>query len=130
LSTNQSESPFDRIFELGTPLDGATEPVITLTHLILEEAIHAGVERIHMSTVGSVQWSVRAEWHEVMKVPLFASTRVINRIKIMANLQLSKRAQHGTVHVRLNERVFHWPVRTSPGADGNEEVILDCQLTR
>ncbi len=123
---------FARLYDLSILPDATAQPIITLTDLILEEALSASAARLHVAPlaqdIGSVRFFVQDDWNEVLKFP--GCSRVVNRLKIMANLDITKKGrQEGTVHLRMKTgTLVDLPILTNASVNKAQEAFLDCPL--
>lgn len=120
--------PFDRVHDVDAEQPG--RPVVRLLNLIVSECVLSGSERIRLGPEPDdkgmpIRFGRGDDWRHVMTVPLPAHAQLVNRVKVMANLDITRHVtQRGELHIRLREveRVFH--VLVTPGAAGVEEVLL------
>jgi len=107
------------LFRQAFDLDIAQEtqrPVVRLCHLILTEGMLTDASAIRLQVLdgdnGGVEYEVAGSWRMVMQIPIQAFRSVINRLKVMAALDISRRpSQVGEVHVRLKGTVRILPIR-------------------
>lgn len=102
---------FRRVFDLegraGVPTgEFGQRPVVRLCNLILVEAFMNQAKEVKLSecdpTAGSVEYLIGEEWRPVMRIPIQAHRLIINRLKVMAGLDIAKVPdQEGELHVRF-----------------------------
>jgi type II secretory ATPase GspE/PulE/Tfp pilus assembly ATPase PilB-like protein len=89
----------------------AQGPVARLCNLMISEGLYANGDelRVCAPTTESAQVQLHREgtWVDIMRVPAQAQSPVVNRLKVMANLDIAKRPlQEGTLKVRLQGQVL------------------------
>lgn len=107
-------------------LDAA--PIVKLTNLVLREAIARGASDIHIepgSEQGEVRFRVDGVLRRFTSIPLPAMRRVVSRIKILADLDISDRLrpQDGSARVELRGRPYDLRVSTVPMRDAEKLVL-------
>ena len=116
---------FRREFDLEGETSGST-PVAKLCNLILAEGLEHGARAIRLRPAdawGEVDYETAGEWRTVIKVPLPAYGPLVNRLKIMAALDISRiPIQQGEVHVRLKGALRVWRIQVE--VHGSHEHAL------
>lgn len=120
-----------QLFRREFDLDGAQEalpPVVRLCHLILAEGIISGASAIRLQAIdgdrGGVEYESAGSWRMVMQIPIQALGPAINRLKVMASLDISRQpSQVGEVHVRLRGAAHILRIQTEL-KDSNEVATL------
>jgi len=106
---------FRRVFDLDAGQE-APHATVQLCHLILAEGLRNEAGTIRLQAIdadkGGVEYEVAGTWRMVMQIPIQAFGPVINRLKVMAALDISRQpSQAGEVHVRLEGAVHILPIR-------------------
>ncbi len=96
---------YRREYDLDAP-QGSQRPVVRLCDVALTEGILNGADAIRFQVVdkdrGGVEYEIGGAWRQVMQVPLPAFAPLINRLKLMAALDIARRpSQDGELHVRF-----------------------------
>ena len=117
--------------------DVESGPVIKLTNLILRNAVKDGASDVHLEPSaqgGVVRFRTDGVLRPQMKMPVQALARVVSRIKIMANLDITDRLrpQDGRARVQVDDRVYDMRVSTVPTRESEKAVIrlLDPHATK
>jgi type II secretory ATPase GspE/PulE/Tfp pilus assembly ATPase PilB-like protein/CheY-like chemotaxis protein len=117
--------------------DVESGPVIRLTNLILRNAVKEGASDVHLepsSQGGVVRFRTDGVLRPQMKMPVQALARVVSRIKIMANLDITDRLrpQDGRARMQVDDRVYDVRVSTVPTRESEKAVIrlLDPHATK
>jgi len=117
--------------------DVESGPVIKLTNLILRNAVKDGASDVHLEPSGQggvVRFRTDGVLRPQMKMPVQALARVVSRIKIMANLDITDRLrpQDGRARVQVDDRVYDMRVSTVPTRESEKAVIrlLDPHATK
>jgi type II secretory ATPase GspE/PulE/Tfp pilus assembly ATPase PilB-like protein len=103
-------------------------PVVRLCNLILTEGILTEANAIRLQRIdadkGGVEYESAGAWRMVMQMPIQAFGLAINRLKVMACLDISHQpSQVGEVHVRLKGARRILRIRTEL-KDGHETAML------
>lgn len=106
----------------------SNRPVVRLCALILSEALLGGWDEIRVCAAGpegaAVQYRRAGEWVDVMRVPAPVQAPIINRLKVMANLDVAKRpVQAGSLRVRLQGQVLELSIAVSGSRAGEEASV-------
>ena len=109
--------------------EATAPPVVKLTSMVIRRGIKEGASDIHIEPgrkEGVVRYRIDGVLHEVMKLPLAAMIRLVSRIKILADLDISDRLrpQDGKARVRFEDRTFDLRVSTLPSAGGAEKCVI------
>ncbi len=112
----------------------AAGPVVRLTNIILHEAVGRGASDIHvqpMAGSGLVRFRTDGVLQNGMQMPLPVLTRIVSRIKIMAQLDITDRLrpQDGRARIFVDGRKYDLRVSTVPTRNAEKAVIrvLDTQ---
>jgi type II secretory ATPase GspE/PulE/Tfp pilus assembly ATPase PilB-like protein len=112
-------------------------PVVKLTNLILRQAAKERASDVHIEPAangGVVRFRVDGVLRPHMKLPGQALARVVSRIKIIANMDITDRLrpQDGRARLQVDDHVFDMRVSTVPTRESEKAVIrlLDPQATR
>ena len=138
-------SPYREMVDKTAPLDGRsippdsrhqldlsisaedTRPVPLMVNLIISEALHVGSQQVHLHTgERSVSFLHADEWTEYMKVPAAMFAPVINRLRVLANLDRIEHnnRQEGTIEVKSDGVSIVIGMVVQFTAAGDEEVHL------
>jgi len=128
LESDNASSGFDRAFDLD---ERGGRPVVTLCNLIIAEALAANASAVNLISTGegcTVRYNVGDQWHDVMKIPTLAARPLINRIRVMANLDRTKghTRQEGVLHARSHGTTIVFKVEVEPKPNGLEDAMLHC----
>lgn len=107
---------------------GVGGPVTKLTNLILRDAVLAGASDIHIqpaATSGVVRFRIDGMMRQFMQMPMPILTRVISRIKVMGNIDITDRLrpQDGHARLRFNGRKLDLRISTVPTRSSEKAVI-------
>lgn len=99
-------SLFLKVHDLDPVAAEAQGPATRLCHLMLSESLLTGCDELRVLAPeegrAKVQMHRAGTWVEVMALPAQAQVPVINRLKVMANLDIARHpVQEGTLKVRL-----------------------------
>ncbi len=117
---------FLKILDLDPEL--ANRPVARLCALMLTDALHGGWEEVRVRAPGpkgaSILYARAGERVEVMQVPTAAQTLFVNRLKVMAKLDLGRPAvQEGFLKVRLQGQASEITVTVRRAGDAEEASL-------
>lgn len=103
-------------------------PIVKLVHSILEVAVRNKASDIHIEYDGElmrVRFRIDGILVEHMKTSARAYKAIINRIKIMANLNISERRlpQDGRIYLNVDNRPVDFRVSTMPTSKEEKVVI-------
>jgi len=118
----------DGIYDLREKENSDLAPVVMLVNYILAEAIKRGASEIHIDSNEDNFWfSYRIDGilNLIMIPPKRLQNAVINRVKIMAKLEIWKRQlpHDGKIGVRVDGRAHSLRVSTCPDRYGEKVVI-------
>jgi len=112
----------------------AAGPIVRLTNIVLHEAIGRGASDIHIQPIagsGVVRFRLDGVLHNGMQMPLPVMTRIVSRVKIMAQLDITDRLrpQDGRARIIVGGRTYDLRVSTVPTRKAEKAVIrvLDTQ---
>ncbi|HEY2825803.1 MAG TPA: hypothetical protein VGI83_09680 [Gemmatimonadales bacterium] len=103
---------FARLHDLNQTDDPvAARPPVRLCNLILLECLRLGAEEFRMvagdEQVANVETRIGDEWKPTMSLPIMLYPILVNRLKVMANLEAGKVPfQEGEMRVRDRTREF------------------------
>ena len=128
LESENVPSGFERVFDLD---QRGERPMVALCNLILSEGLAAKATAISLVSVNEgciVRFHVGEQCRAVMKIPSLAGPALINRLRVMANLDRTKghNRQEGTVHARFHSDAVVFKVEVQPKPDGMEDAIVHC----
>ncbi len=120
-----------RQYDLTTGDPFSESPVAKLSSLILVEALggKASAIRLLASTDSClVEYHVDGEWRRVMKIPGVAGLPLVNRLKLMADLEpTTKRRPHqGEIHAIVDGKSVIFTVEVQAESDGAQKVTVQC----
>jgi len=103
-------------------------PIVRLTNLIIGQAVQKRASDIHIEPQESrvrVRYRIDGVLNENMTVPKYSQAALISRLKIMADLDITKRRrpQDGRVRMNVNGFVVDMRVSTLPTIHGEKVVI-------
>lgn len=103
-------------------------PIVRLTNLIITQAIQKNASDIHIEPLKKgvrVRYRVDGVLHEELKVPKHSQAALISRIKIIADLDITKRRipQDGRVQMNFKNIQIDMRVSTLPTIYGEKIVI-------
>jgi type IV pilus assembly protein PilB len=109
--------------------EAAGAPVTRLCNLMITEGFLTNVDGLRVCAATAegarVQYHRDRAWTEVMRLPAQVQVAVINRLKVMANLDVAKRSlQEGMLKVRLRGQVLVVGIAVRLHGD-SEEATLD-----
>ncbi|MEE8350100.1 MAG: ATPase, T2SS/T4P/T4SS family, partial [Acidobacteriota bacterium] len=107
---------------------GNGEPVIRLANLILLEATTLHASDIHLEpgrTTGKVRLRVDGVLRLHMQMPMPAFHRVVSRIKVMGNMDITDRLrpQDGRTSIQIKDKSYDLRISTVPTRDAEKAVI-------
>ena len=118
--TTEPESVSER--ELAAP------PVVRLTNVLLQQAVHMRATDIHIEperSGGRVRFRVDGVLQPFMNLPMSALVRIVSRIKILAELDIADhlRPQDGRIRVEVDGRPYDLRISTMPTRKAEKCVI-------
>jgi type IV pilus assembly protein PilB len=110
------------------PQDVEAKPIVKLTAMILTDAIRDGASDIHIQPVGAVgvvRYRIDGVMRNVLQLPLVAVTRILSRIKVLAQMDIANRVrpQDGRAKIAIRDREYDLRVSTVPVSGGEKAVI-------
>ena len=108
---------------------GGERPVVRLCNLAIAEGLANGARAIRFQVIddvtGGVDYEIDGAWRQVMKVPIAALGPLVNRVKVMAAMDISRQAaQDGELHVRSKGLLHRFTVRTENTGMAADTVML------
>jgi type II secretory ATPase GspE/PulE/Tfp pilus assembly ATPase PilB-like protein len=99
--------------------------VSKLCDLILTEALLNKATEVRLAEYeadrGTVEYQINGDWQRVMAVPIQAHRALVNRLRVMAGLDASRKPlQRGTLHVAYDGHMLTLPITVealTSGAD-------------
>ena len=103
-------------------------PIVKLTNLILHDAIGAGASDVHIEPEvkgGTVRVRVDGVLQNYMQMPRPVLDRVISRIKVMGNMDMSDRLrpQSGRAHIQAGGVEYDLRISTVPTRQSEKAVV-------
>ncbi len=103
-------------------------PIIKLVHMLISEAVRGRASDIHVEPMGDrvrVRYRIDGRCHERNSVPKRMQGSVINRIKIMAGIDLAERRlpQDGRIKMMVSNQAIDFRVSSLPAYHG-ESIVL------
>lgn len=103
-------------------------PIVRLTNLIITQAIQNQASDIHIEPLNNivrVRYRVDGVLHEEMSIPKHSQAALISRLKILADLDITKRRipQDGRVQMTFRNMQIDMRVSTLPTIHGEKVVI-------
>lgn len=112
------------VHDIGPTSPDGQAPVVRLVNLMLAECITSSATSLKLDTAGDVTFEITGEWKPVMKLPPGAQATAVNRLKIMAQLDISRRpSQQGSMMLKLGERSFLARIGITNTPEGEEAVV-------
>jgi len=115
------------------PYDGSAEdaPVTKLWYGILADCLKRSCEQIHVApktaTSFVVRRSCKGEWEEMISPPVQMYPAFLQRLKVMASLNLARRLQleEGVFRLAAGGSIYDVKVTKRVRPDGQEEAMID-----
>ncbi|MFN2384076.1 MAG: GspE/PulE family protein, partial [Gemmatimonadota bacterium] len=109
-------------------LDVDDAPVVRLANLIIHDAVTRRASDIHIGPGpggGAVRFRIDGVLQDYLQMPIPALNRVVSRIKIIGNLDITDRhrPQDGRTRVQVNNQPFDLRISTVPTRDSENAVI-------
>jgi len=103
-------------------------PIVRLTNLIITQAIHTKASDIHIEPLKNsvrVRYRVDGVLHEELTIPKHSQAALISRLKIIADLDITKRRipQDGRIQMNFKGMQIDMRVSTLPTIYGEKVVI-------
>jgi type II secretory ATPase GspE/PulE/Tfp pilus assembly ATPase PilB-like protein len=128
MSRHLSHDPFEpRHYDLkDADLDS---PIVKLTNLILAEGLSSQASAIRIAALATgcpVHFLIDGQWRQVMQIPSAAGRPVMNRLRVMANLDptTTPRPHSGEIHVAMEGRTILLNAQVHATSDGSQELTI------
>jgi type II secretory ATPase GspE/PulE/Tfp pilus assembly ATPase PilB-like protein len=112
-------------------VDETDSGIVRLVNQLIIEAASRGASDIHVEPDGpkrpcGVRLRIDGECEKFMEVPGAHRNAVVQRLKIMAKLDISERRkpQDGKIRFKYSKGTIELRVATIPTANGNEDVVM------
>ncbi len=112
-------------------LDETDSTIVRLANQIISDAFSRGASDIHIEPNGSqlptlIRFRVDGDCSKYMELPGPHRSALVQRFKIMANLDISekRKPQDGKIRYKTPQRMIELRVATIPTAGGNEDVVM------
>ncbi len=115
------------------PYDGSAEdaPVTKVWYGILTDCLKRSFEQIHVAPKTATSFVVRrsskGEWEEMISPPVQMYPAFLQRLKVMASLNLARRLQleEGVFRLSVGGAIYDLKVTKRVRPDGQEEAMID-----
>jgi type II secretory ATPase GspE/PulE/Tfp pilus assembly ATPase PilB-like protein len=106
----------------------ASPPVVRLCDLMIHESLQADGDQLRVlaPTGGgaTIQLHRDGAWTDIMRVPAAVQVPLINRLKVMANLDIGRQPlQQGVVKVRIEGEVLTLGIEVKLRGDAEEALL-------
>ena len=122
---------FSKVHDLDEAAHPAStvSPIVTLCNLILRESLASSVAELRIGApnpdLAPIEVLLQGAWKPMMKIPGKALPQLVNRLKVMANLDIARHpTQEGVVRLFTAGREFTVAVAITLKPDGLEEAHL------
>jgi len=112
-------------------IDETDSGIVKLANQLIIEAAAKGASDIHVEPDGSknpcgIRLRIDGDCQKFMEVPGAHRNALVQRLKIMAKLDISERRkpQDGKIRFKYSKGVIELRVATIPTANGNEDVVM------
>ena len=112
-------------------IDETDSGIVKLANQLIIEAFNKGASDIHVEPDGSknpcgIRLRIDGDCQKFMEVPGPHRNALVQRLKIMAKLDISERRkpQDGKIRFKYSKGVIELRVATIPTANGNEDVVM------
>jgi type II secretory ATPase GspE/PulE/Tfp pilus assembly ATPase PilB-like protein len=112
-------------------LDETDSGIVRLANQLIIEAFNRGASDIHVEPDGAkspclVRLRIDGDCQKFMEVPGAHRNALVQRLKIMAKLDISerRRPQDGKIRFKYSKGTIELRVATIPTANGNEDVVM------
>src|SRR5947208_1769761 len=112
-------------------IDETDSGIVKLANRLIIEAFHRGASDIHVEPDGSknpcqIRLRIDGDCQKFMEVPGAHRNALVQRLKIMAKLDISERRkpQDGKIRFKYPRGLIELRVATIPTANGNEDVVM------
>ena len=123
-------SLFWRVYDLDGHDERPTSerPLVRLCALILLECLASGAQDLQLAIIdgtGIAKVCQQGSWKDMMTYPTQMHDGIVNRLKVMANLDVAKRpVQSGELRVRGHDRQVRIGIEVRKQPSGAEEASL------
>ena len=121
----------DEIKEDAPEIDETDSGIVRLANQLIIEAFNRGASDIHVEPDGAknpcgIRLRIDGDCQKFMEVPGPHRNALVQRLKIMAKLDISERRkpQDGKIRFKYAKGVIELRVATIPTANGNEDVVM------
>jgi len=121
----------DEIKEESPEIDETDSGIVRLANQLIIEAFNRGASDIHVEPDGSknpclIRLRIDGDCQKFMEVPGPHRNALVQRLKIMAKLDISERRkpQDGKIRFKYSKGVIELRVATIPTANANEDVVM------
>ncbi|HXI14228.1 MAG TPA: ATPase, T2SS/T4P/T4SS family [Thermoanaerobaculia bacterium] len=115
----------------GPEIDETDSGIVKLANRLIIEAAARGASDIHVEPDGAknpclVRLRVDGECEKYLEIPGAHRNAIVQRLKIMAKLDISERRkpQDGKIRFKYSKGTIELRVATIPTANGNEDVVM------
>ncbi len=115
----------------GPEIDETDSGIVRLANQLIIEAFNRGASDIHVEPDGSknpclIRLRIDGDCVKFMEVPGVHRNPLVQRLKIMAKLDISERRkpQDGKIRFKYSKGTIELRVATIPTANGNEDVVM------
>jgi len=112
-------------------IDETDSGIVRLVNQLIIESFNRGASDIHIEPDGAknpcgIRLRIDGDCQKFMEVPGQHRNAVVQRLKIMAKLDISERRkpQDGKIRFKYSKGVIELRVATIPTANGNEDVVM------
>ena len=112
-------------------IDETDSGIVKLANQLIVEAAQRGASDIHVEPDGSknpclIRIRIDGDCVKFMEIPGLHRNALVQRLKIMAKLDISERRkpQDGKIRFKSSKGVIELRVATIPTANGNEDVVM------
>lgn len=125
---HQRRSAADLFLKVHDLDDTAGRPVVRLCNLIIGESLLTGGDELRIlapvDNAALIQLHRAGTWQEIMRVPAAIQPPLINRLKVMASLDIAKQPlQRGTIKVRQRGEVLTLTIEIRLCEDAEEASL-------
>ncbi len=115
----------------GPEIDETDSGIVRLANQLIIEATARGASDIHIEPDGSknpclIRLRIDGDCMKFMEIPGMHRNALVQRLKIMSNLDISERRkpQDGKIRFKYSKGIIELRVATIPTANGNEDVVM------
>jgi type II secretory ATPase GspE/PulE/Tfp pilus assembly ATPase PilB-like protein len=112
-------------------IDETDSGIVKLVNQLIIEAFNRGASDIHVEPDGAknpcgIRLRIDGDCQKFMEIPGPHRNAVVQRLKIMAKLDISERRkpQDGKIRFKYSKGIIELRVATIPTANGNEDVVM------